>query len=147
MGVALGDRYPRRLEHTMVVIRHRGEEAVTAYDFLPRDPTSPITAATLLSGGGVPGELRARPLRRLPSRRCWKVGDATPGLGAGLVPQRWLGGDLADDTAGDAAGVDAAAMWFQEEYDSTLSLRSNSCRQHTAAMAAFLTGVKDVKLP
>ena len=46
------------------------------FDFLPKTPTSPLTAATLLGGGSVPGILRQRPLRRVPRRRCRCLGPA-----------------------------------------------------------------------
>lgn len=152
MGAILGDRYPGRLEHTLVLVRHAdgggGGGGVTAYDFLPLDPQSPVTAATLLSGGSVPGELRVRPLRGLPSRRCWKVGDTAPGLGlsAEMGAKAGSGGEgVAKVDARE--GVDEAAKGFQDMYDARLSLAGNSCREHTAAMAAFLTGVEGVKMP
>jgi hypothetical protein len=121
---ALEDAYPARLEHTMLLVRHRGETACVAYDFLPIEPTSPATAATLLSGGAVRGDRRVRALSRVPSRRCWRVGDTTPGLGGG-----------------GAAGVDAVARAFQSTYDASLRLRENGCREHTAAMALAMTGI------
>ena len=55
MGVVMGDKYPGRLEHTMVIVRHAGAKGVTAFDFLPTDPRSPLTAAALLAGTSVPG--------------------------------------------------------------------------------------------
>ena len=179
VGAALGDRYPDRLEHTMVLVRHGGGGGarVTAYDFLPIDPLSPFTAARLASGGCVPGELRVRPLRGLPSRRCWKVGDVVPTIGSASGAEHegtsggsggggGGGGDEAKDnldegsvlTVGEDADaeedarrrlVDAACLRFQREYDANLSLAGNSCREHTIAMAAYLTGVNttDVQMP
>ena len=192
IGALLGDRYPDRLEHTMVLVRHRGgdgdggakttqqQKEVTAYDFLPIDPMNPLTAATLASGGCVPGDLRVRTLRGLPSRRCWKVGDTVPGLGldkppgldaqdARRRPQTTTGAGVGtpynsgsetagtrrgydenrddDDDEAGRRGVDAACLRFQREYDASLSLAGNSCREHTVAMAAFLTGVQDVEMP
>lgn len=45
--------------------------------------------------------------------------------------------------------IDDACLRFQREYDANLSLARNSCREHTIAMAAYLTGVSatDVKMP
>ena len=186
VGAVLGDRYPGRLEHTMVLVRHRGgddgakttqQKEVTAYDFLPVDPMNPLTAATLASGGCVPGDLRVRTLRGLPSRRCWKVGDTVPGLGLDEPPAldaqqrpQTTGADAGtfhgsgdehqhsddddndeedDDDDGEAGrrGVDMACLRFQREYNASLSLAGNSCREHTVAMATFLTGVQDVEMP
>lgn len=119
LGAALGDAYPAPLEHTMVLVRHPGVAVATAYDFLPSDPTNPATAAALFGGGSVPGECRVRPLRGVPSRRCWCVGYA------------------AIETP-DA--VDDAAASFQTAYDARLRLAGNSCREHTAALATALVG-------
>ena len=119
VGAALGDAYPAPLEHTMVLVRHPGDPVATAYDFLTSDPTNLATAASLLRGGSVPGECRVRPLRGVPSRRCWRVGYAaieTPNA------------------------IDDAAASFQTAYDARLRLVGNSCREHTAALAAALVG-------
>jgi hypothetical protein len=85
VGAALGDAYPNQLEHVMVLVRRfdraeSGEETSTVecYDFLPVDPLAPATAAAMLSGGEVAGDLRVRALRGVPSRRCWKVGHVRP---------------------------------------------------------------------
>ena len=120
----LSERRTLRAGAVLDVGAHRGETACVAYDFLPIEPTSPATAATLLSGGAVRGDRRVRALSRVPSRRCWRVGDTTPGLGGG-----------------GAAGVDAVARAFQSTYDASLRLRENGCREHTAAMALAMTGI------
>ena len=51
LGAALGESYPARLEHALVLVRHppppgaaKGKGTTTAYDFLPLDPLSPFTA-------------------------------------------------------------------------------------------------------
>ena len=54
----------------------RSMQMCMLFDFLPETPTSPLTAATLLGGGSVPGVLRQRPLRRVPRRRCRCLGPA-----------------------------------------------------------------------
>lgn len=46
------------------------------FDFLPEEPTSPSTAAALLSGGNVRGKVRHRTMRRVPRRRCRDLGSA-----------------------------------------------------------------------
>ena len=99
----LGNKYPGELDHTMVLVRHlecetdaNGTEnctdwnAVTCYDFLPEEPASPATAATLLSGGSVKGKLRTRTLRGIPKRKCEFIGQAVVGqrLGDGVDCQR-----------------------------------------------------------
>jgi hypothetical protein len=48
----------------------------TAWDFLPEQPTSPLTAAALLSGGDVKGVLRERKLHYLPNARRRYIGAA-----------------------------------------------------------------------
>lgn len=60
---ALGALYPSQLHlHTFVILESFGADSgadqpsVMAYDFLPDQPTSPVTAAVLLSGGSVPGK-------------------------------------------------------------------------------------------
>lgn len=65
LAESLGPLYPPQLQlHHYVVLEAAQQAAgtmpdaplIAAYDFLPADPTSPITAALLLSGGSVPGE-------------------------------------------------------------------------------------------
>ena len=46
------------------------------FDFLPKDPTAPQTAVSLLSGGSSPGIVRETALRRVPRRRCIHLGSA-----------------------------------------------------------------------
>lgn len=136
----LGDKYPGELDHTMVLVRHlecetdaNGTEnctdwnALTCYDFLPEEPASPATAATLLSGGSVKGKLRTRTLRGIPKRKCEFVGQAVVGqrLGDGVDCQR---------------EIDARCAEFQKEWDPNLSLKDHSCREHSAALASMLTG-------
>jgi hypothetical protein len=74
---ALGELYPSQLHlHTFVVLEafgprlggsgsaserdsvasDAGQPSIVAYDFLPSQPTSPVTAAVLLAGGSVPGK-------------------------------------------------------------------------------------------
>ena len=51
---AMGPLFPSALAlHHFVIIET--EKLTAAYDFIPQDPTSPSTAARLLSGGSVPG--------------------------------------------------------------------------------------------
>ena len=136
----LGNKYPGELDHTMVLVRHlecetdaNGTEnctdwnAVTCYDFLPEEPASPATAATLLSGGSVKGKLRTRTLSGIPKRKCEFVGQAVVGqrLGDGVDCQR---------------EIDARCAEFQKDWDPHLSLKDHSCREHSAALASMLTG-------
>lgn len=78
MEAALQDRFPPALalHHFVVLEAWSGSAAdgsssdggggsaaaveVAALDFLPQDPTSPLTAAALLSGGSVPGAAPTR---------------------------------------------------------------------------------------
>ena len=60
--------------HRMVLVRQRDVDVREVYDFLPKNPRSPVTAARLLAGGRVPGETRARRLAGVPSARCCFVG-------------------------------------------------------------------------
>ncbi|PRW58105.1 hypothetical protein C2E21_2723 [Chlorella sorokiniana] len=90
--------------------------AVVAFDFLPQDPLSPLTAAALLSGGSVPGVLRRRPLAGVPRLRCQLQGST------------WL------------PDPHAAAETFQQRYDSQLRLLRNDCTHHADALIAHLLG-------
>ena len=130
LGAALGESYPARLEHALVLVRHppspgaaNGKGTTTAYDFLPLDPLSPFTALPLVFGRGVPGEARTRPVRGVFPRRCWRVGVVRDSLAS-------RGSDA----------VDEAARRFQSEWDTELTLRGNTCVEHVEAMAAFLVG-------
>ena len=75
----LQHRFPSALAlHCMVLVATRAasQDEVTVLDFLPDSPTAPATAARLLSGAAVQGQLRERRLRKLPNKRCWLVGAA-----------------------------------------------------------------------
>ena len=75
----LRSAFPQALAlHCMVVVHPVSPvlESVTVFDFLPQSPASPATAAKLLAGGVVPGQLRERHLSRMPSRRCWHIAEA-----------------------------------------------------------------------
>ncbi|KAL4424770.1 hypothetical protein ABPG77_000810 [Micractinium sp. CCAP 211/92] len=91
--------------------------SVVAYDFLPLDATSPLTAAVLLSGGGVPGTTRCRELRAVPRQRCQLQGLTH------------LPGPL------------AAAAAFQQRYQAQhgrLQLLRNDCTHHSERLVALL---------
>lgn len=111
----LGALYPDQLAlHTLVILQDAAA-ACTAYDFLPVAPTSPLTAARLLTGGTVPGELRVRRLRGLPRHRCYHVGVAS-------------------------LKAVAQAEAFQTDWNPDLQLFRNDCRHHTTALVYALTG-------
>lgn len=141
VGAALGDAYPSQLEHVMVLVRRfdragSGEETstVVCYDFLPVDPLAPATAAAMLSGGEVAGDLRERPLRGVPSRRCWKVGT--------YVPSEAHSAETSTSSSG-GSDAHAAARAFHRRYPSRLCLRPdrrNTCVEHAEALAEHLTG-------
>lgn len=145
LGAALGDAYPSQLEHVMVLVRRfdlaeNGEETstVVCYDFLPADPLAPATAAVMLSGGEVAGNLRVRPLRGVPSRRCWKVGTYVSSE-ARRVP----GGAESTSISSSRTDAHAAAHAFHRRYPSRLCLRpdrKNTCVEHAEALAEHLTG-------
>ncbi len=145
VGAALGDAYPTQLEHVMVLVRRfdraeSGKETstVVCYDFLPADPLAPATAAAMLSGGEVAGNLRVRPLRGVPSRRCWKVGNYVPSVARMTrVP------GAAESTSSSRLDAHAAARAFHRRYPSRLCLRpdrKNTCVEHAEALAEHLTG-------
>ena len=149
LGAVLGEAYPAQLEHVMVLVRTHDRvdgggdtSVVVCYDFLPIDPLAPTTAAVLLGGYEVPGDLRARPLRGVPSRRCWKVGThvvrdcqvaeikSATGTGTGTPQKRNI------DAHADAES-------FQSRYDSRLCLfgdTKNTCVEHAEALIEHLTG-------
>lgn len=112
----LGDRYPDQLAlHTMVILQ-TGDGTITAFDFLPINPTAISTTASLLSGGTVHGVARTQHLRRLPRRRCWLVGTSP---------------------LGDSKAT-SVALSFQAAWHCQLRLMSHDCRHHTAALVDAL---------
>ena len=62
--------------HRALALSQQGQ-GYALWDFLPAQPTSPLTAAALLAGSSVPGVTRRRPLARLPPRRAAFLGVAT----------------------------------------------------------------------
>ena len=148
VGAALGDAYPSQLEHVMVLVRRfdragSDEETstVVCYDFLPVDPLAPATAAAMLSGGEVAGDLRERPLRGVPSRRCWKVGAYVPieARSTRSLPKT----EPTSTSSSGGSDAHAAARAFHRRYPSRLCLRPdrrNTCVEHAEALAEHLTG-------
>ena len=65
-----------------------GQAVAVAFDFLPADPLSPLTAAALLSGGSVPGEAGWR-LRKVPG--SWPRGRQAVACAAEARNQRETG--------------------------------------------------------
>ena len=112
---------PTQFEHRMVLVRYAGDANTTLYDFLPAEPKSPKTAATLLSGGSVRGVVRTRRIAGLPGRKCAFVAKTRGGLGYGRV------------------GVEAAVAAFHERFDTNLRLRTNDCHTHVRELTQWLT--------
>lgn len=112
---------PSRFEHRMVLVRYAGDASTTLYDFLPADPKSPKTAATLLSGGSVRGVVRSRRFPGLPGRKTKFVAKTRSGLGFGRV------------------GVESAISSFHERFDTNLRLRTNDCHTHVRELTQWLT--------
>ena len=89
----LGRLYPDVLAlHCMVLVSAPPEDStsmsgVHMFDFLPLNPTDPLTMARLVSGQSAQGQLRTRVLARRPRRRCWRVGPATGSLQVVLPAQ------------------------------------------------------------
>lgn len=110
-----------RLEHWMVLVRHAGDEHASVYDYLPAKPKSPVTAASLLAGGSVRGEIRSRRLVGIPGRKCAYVGSTRNGLGGRIA-------------------IESAIRAFHERWDvDALKLGSNDCQQHAKELAKWLT--------
>lgn len=140
----LQHRFPDALaRHCMVLVKTHTTTDVTVFDFLPVTPTAPATAARLLSGTSVQGNLRERKLSKLPNRRCWLVGEATQ-----LAVSR-VATDICDTWQFDCAPLSTcssslqaveAARQFNTSYDSQLRLARNDCRNHSAALVRHLTG-------
>jgi len=159
IAAALGDVYPAQFEHVMVLVRGFDRTAsvedtttVVCYDFLPIDPLAPATAAALLRGGEVAGDLRIRPLRGIPSRRCWKIGTYVPsvtGLKSETVTCTMKSASTNSTSTSDSEKVfdddaHAAANAFQSQYPSRLCLRpdrKNTCVEHAEALVEHLTGI------
>ena len=110
-----------RFEHWMVLVRHAGDEHASVYDYLPAKPKSPVTAASLLAGGSVQGEIRSRRLVGIPGRKCAYVGSTRNGLGGRIA-------------------IESAIRAFHERWDvDALKLGSNDCQQHAKELAKWLT--------
>jgi len=110
-----------RFEHWMVLVRHAGDEHASVYDYLPAKPKSPVTAASLLAGGSVRGEIRSRRLVGIPGRKCAYVGSTRNGLGGRIA-------------------IESAIRAFHERWDvDELKLGSNDCQQHAKELAKWLT--------
>ena len=72
------------------------QNGVWLFDFLPADPQNPLVLSKLISGGGVPGEARARKLRGLPPRRHL-IGESRQLNAvdkAAAVQEQWNGSEL-----------------------------------------------------
>ena len=121
-GAVFGERGgPAGTSHWMVLVRHAGDEHAAVYDFLPKAPKSPITAAKLLSGNSVEGVVRSRRLAGVPGRRCCRVGGTRAGLGGRIA-------------------IEAAIAAFHERWDAdALRLGTNDCRNHSVELARWLT--------
>jgi len=117
---ALGARTGVFDRHWMVLVRHVGDKHAAVYDFLPKNPRSPVTAAKLLAGGRVPGETRARRLAGVPSARCCFVGKTRSGLGGRIA-------------------IESAVVDFHSRWDEGLVLGSHDCRDHASELAKWLT--------
>ena len=109
--------------HWMVLVRHAGDDHASVYDFLPTSPKSPATAAKLLAGREVRGEIRSRRMAGVPARgrRCVRVGTTRVGLGGRIGIE--------------SAISDFHARWNAEE----LKLGTNDCRNHAKELAKWLT--------
>tara|TARA_B110000008_G_scaffold265947_1_gene291614 strand:- start:542 stop:1375 length:834 start_codon:yes stop_codon:yes gene_type:complete len=121
-GAMFGERGgPAGTSHWMVLVRHAGDEHAAVYDFLPKTPKSPFTAAKLLSGNSVEGVVRSRRLVGVPGRRCCRVGGTRAGLGGRIA-------------------IEAAIAAFHERWDAdALRLGTNDCRNHSVELARWLT--------
>lgn len=106
--------------HWMVLVRFAGDDHASVYDFLPEAPKSPATAAALLSGGSVRGEVRSRRMAGIPGRRCALVGSTRGGLGGRI-------------------GVESAIASWHARYDTDLKLGVNDCRNYAKELARYLT--------
>eukprot|EP00887_Chlorella_sp_A99_P005274 scaffold1.g5274.t1 len=114
LGRALGPLFPPELAlHHTLLLATPGDR-ILLFDFLPADPTSPFTAALLLTGRTVPGVTRVRELRRLPRWRCVLVGAARH-----PDPVR-------------------AALAFSADYGHELSLTRRHCGHFVDSLTALL---------
>ena len=157
LAESLGPLYPDPAHlHHYVVLEMEG--VVVAYDFLPADPSSPITAARLLSGGSVPGALPGRCVSRclgglhecmrwipaqVPVASCsLRLALLSPAGCAGEVRRRPLRGvprqrcQLQGST--QLGDPHAAAEAFQLQYNTQLQLLRNDCTHHASQLIAHL---------
>jgi hypothetical protein len=100
---------------------------------------------TLLSGGSVPGVMRERRLRGLPSRKCYLIGKALPEQVLILchkdAPCRALKGrQWFEGVQPTHVQACEAARQFNLEWPSKLQLLWHDCHHHTSALLQHLTG-------
>jgi len=121
-SVVFGTKATRAVNaHWMVLVRFANDDGhASVYDFLPAEPKSPATAAMLLSGGSVRGEIRSRRMVGIPGRRCALVGSTRAGLGGRI-------------------GVESAIASWHARYDTDLKLGVNDCRNYAKELAKYLT--------
>jgi hypothetical protein len=119
-----GDYYPGLLEHAVVVIS-TADAQLLAFDFLPLNPTSPITALALLLNGAT-STLRCRPLRKMPRRRTWRVGPLCNGGGT-------------TDVLGIVGAFHSAGGW----HTAKVQLGRSDCTTYTTELCMHLTGIED----
>lgn len=101
-------------QHCAIIVDQPSLGRCVVYDFLPESPTSPATAAALLSGGSVTGVVRSRAMKRVPPRRCTCIGLAA-------VPN-----------------VEQVAEDFNSAWDKRLKLFKNDCRNYSKQLARCL---------
>nr|XP_009777889.1 PREDICTED: uncharacterized protein LOC104227350 isoform X2 [Nicotiana sylvestris] len=108
------------LQHFMVIINPNSSSLPSqalVYDFQPQDPESIAVAVAALSGRNVPGVVRMRTLKKLPTRKCWFAGYSK------------------------SDAIDAANK-FNKGWETDLRIKHHDCRNY--ANVEYLTGTKAV---
>ena len=96
---------------------NKGGEGAWFFDFLPDNPTSPMTAVQLLTGQSVKGKTRTRHLKNVPTQRCSYIGESAMIFTEAL----------------------RMAIMFQESWcNKELRLQSQDCYSHASALLALL---------
>ncbi|XP_009593949.1 uncharacterized protein LOC107768473 isoform X1 [Nicotiana tabacum] len=107
------------LQHFMVIVNPNSSSQALVYDFQPQDPENIAVAVAALSGRNVPGVVRMRTLKKLPTRKCWFAGYS------------------------ESDAIDAANK-FNEGWETDLRINHHDCRNYANGLVEYLTGTKAV---
>eukprot|EP00195_Chlamydomonas_chlamydogama_P014927 CAMPEP_0202908932 /NCGR_PEP_ID=MMETSP1392-20130828/47674_1 /ASSEMBLY_ACC=CAM_ASM_000868 /TAXON_ID=225041 /ORGANISM="Chlamydomonas chlamydogama, Strain SAG 11-48b" /LENGTH=140 /DNA_ID=CAMNT_0049598479 /DNA_START=71 /DNA_END=490 /DNA_ORIENTATION=- len=109
--------------HAFVALGCEQTEQCWVLDFLPADPTSPVTAAKLLTGGAVQGQFRSKVLKG------WIRGPSIRTRQVALI-----------DAAKGVTDLEESVQMFNSSCDPDLRLLRNDCWTYSRALVQQLSG-------